>query len=220
MENFSKTELENEKWKDIDGYYGAYQVSDLGRVRSLKFGKVRVLRAKKEKNGYLRVALFKHNKEKCFFVHRLVAQAFIPNDDETKTIINHRNSIRDCNRVYNLEWCDYQYNNTYNDIHLRKKNCIFSKIKDLYDHNLSIYENIDLFNEQGIECSYGTVSRLRQYLGLTRPHNIRNELKDLYNPDLSIAENIELFRANGIECSRNTVKRLRKDLGLTKKTIK
>lgn len=216
MENFSKTELENEKWKDIDGYYGAYQVSDLGRVRSLKFGKVRVLRAKKEKNGYLRVALFKHNKEKCFFVHRLVAQAFIPNDDETKTIINHRNSIRDCNRVDNLEWCDYRYNNTYNDIQFRKKNSKRRKIEKLYRPELSYKENYKIFKENGIECSEMVIRCLRRDLGLICHQPKLSKIKSLYNPELTINENLEVFKSNGIECCDKTVQRLRKDLGLTK----
>ena len=132
-----------------------YQVSDLGRVRSRKSGEWKVMRAKKEKNGYLRLDLSKDGKTKTVNVHRLVAQAFIPNDDETKTIINHRNSIRDCNRVDNLEWCDYQYNNTYNGIHLRRNNTNNKrpKIEKLYNPELPIKDNLELFKEQGIECS-------------------------------------------------------------------
>ena len=92
IDNFTDTELTNEVWRDIDGYDGMYQVSDLGRVRSLKYGEVRVLKPQKDnKGGYLRVNLHRDGKLKHFLVHRLVAQAFIPNDDETKTQINHRN---------------------------------------------------------------------------------------------------------------------------------
>ena len=210
MENF-----DNEQWRDIDGYDGMYQVSDLGRVRSKKYGDWRVFRPNKNKYGYLYVGLSKENKRKHFYVHRLVAQAFIPNDDESKTIINHKNEKPSQNFVDNLEWCDYQYNNTYNDIHHRRK-CrkpVRDKIKPIYDPKLSISDNIALFKEQGVECSRSTVIQLRRNLGLTK--NKRDKLKPLYRPDLSIAENIELFRANGIECCTETVKLLRKELGLT-----
>ena len=84
MEKFSKEELDSERWKDIDGYDGAYQVSSLGRVRSHKSGEWRARRASKDKDGYLQVALCKDGKEKNYKVHRLVAQAFIENNDETK----------------------------------------------------------------------------------------------------------------------------------------
>lgn len=172
MEKFSKTELKNEKWKDIDGYDGAYQVSDLGRVRSLKFGKLKVMKQGKNWYGYLTVSLSKDSKESRFFVHRLVAQAFIPNDDETKTIINHKDESRDNNRVGNLEWCTQQYNLTYNDIHLRRKNGKRRKIEKLYDPDLSIKQNLTIFRRNGIVCSRRSLYRLRKDLGLiNRPRS-------------------------------------------------
>ena len=173
MKEFTDTELAQERWRDVEGYDGMYQVSDLGRVRSLKFGKVRLLRARKNNSGYLRVSLYKYNKEKHFFVHRLVADAFIPNDDESKTQINHKNECKDCNKVSNLEWCSAQYNVTYNDLHLRRKPFTHPKyrrnaIKSLYNPELSIKQNLELFKSNGIECSIGTVKRLRRELGLVK----------------------------------------------------
>ena len=214
MENFSKTELENEKWKDIEGYDGAYQVSDLGRVRSLKFGKVRVLRAYKRDSGYLQLTLSKHNKIKRFSVHRLVAQAFIPNYDDSKNEVNHINELKSDNRAVNLEWCTAQYNSTYNDIQFRKENSKRRKIKELYDPNLSIQKNLEIFRSNGVECCKETVVRLRKDLCLTRQRNIRHKLKGVYDPNLTYEQNIEVFRANGIECTRDTVIQLRKDLKL------
>lgn len=168
--------IDNEHWKDIDGYDGLYQVSDFGRVRSLKFGKTRIRKPIIDRYGYLQVGLCKDGKERKFKVHRLVAQAFIPNDDETKTIINHRNSIRDCNRVDNLEWCDYQYNNTYNDIHHRRKrskqyfppNYKRDKVKDLYNPNLTYKQNLEIFKANGVDCSIVTLWQLRKDLGLIK----------------------------------------------------
>lgn len=166
--------IDNEHWKDIDGYDGMYQVSDIGRVRSKKYGYWKVLKNGTTGSGYLTVCLFKDNKVKGLLVHRLVAQAFIPNSDDTKTIINHRNEIKTDNRVDNLEWCDYRYNLTYNDIHHRRiVNRISSKykqikIKELYRPELSINENLELFKTNGIDCSERTVRRLRKDLGLIK----------------------------------------------------
>ena len=214
---YTDIELKNEQWRDIDGYYGAYQVSDLGRVRSLKYGKTRVLRPRKEKNGYLRLILWKDGKRKDFSVHRLVAQAFIDNDDETKIYINHRNECKSDNRLWNLEYCTPQYNTNYNDVQFRKKNSKRRKIKDIYDPELSIDDNIELFRANGIECSEKTVYQLRKELGLTKQcEPKRDKVKELYDPKLSIQQNLEIFKSNGISCSRSTVLRLRKDLGLIK----
>lgn len=220
MKEFTDTELANERWRDVDGYDGAYQVSDLGRVRSKKYGRWKVLKQGRQRDGYLTVLLSKNGKRKTSKVHRLVAQAFIPNDDESKTIINHIDENKHNNQVSNLEWCDYKYNSTYNDIHHRRiinynhPNYKYHKIKDLYRPYLSIKQNIALFKEQGINCSHDLIWRLRKDLGLT--NNKRDKLKDLYNPDLTIKQNIEVFKAKGIECSRDTVWKIRKDLGLIK----
>ena len=175
MENF-----DNEQWRDIAGYEGMYQVSDLGRVRSLKFGKTRVLRPGKNNNGYLRVNLKKDGSRKNFLVHRLVAQAFIPNDDESKNQVNHINECKQNNRASNLEWCDCRYNNTYNGLHHRRmanyhrSNYKRNAIKDLYNPDLSIAENIELFKTNGIECSRDTVWKLRKDIGIARKYTKRS----------------------------------------------
>ena len=173
IENFSKEELNNEQWKAIDGYNGLYEVSSLGRVRSKHRGEWRVMKPSKNENGYLLVDLVQGGKRtrKMTRVHRLVAHAFIPNDDSSKTIINHRNEIKSDNRVSNLEWCDYRYNLTYNNIHhRRKKRCcpVQEKIKDIYDPNLSYRQNLELFKSKGIECGGRTVYELRKDLGLSK----------------------------------------------------
>jgi hypothetical protein len=102
-----------EIWKPIVGYDG-YEISNLGRVKSVKFGKEKIMKNDKNEDGYLRVNLCKEGNHKHFKVHRLVAQAFIPNPNNFP-IINHKNEIKTDNRVENLEWCTYSYNNTYND---------------------------------------------------------------------------------------------------------
>ena len=101
-----------EEWKDIDEYEGLYQVSNLGRVKSLKFGKERILKPDTILNGYLRVQLWKNSKGIRYLVHRLVAQAFIDNPDKLP-MINHKDENPSNNCVDNLEWCTHKYNINY-----------------------------------------------------------------------------------------------------------
>lgn len=101
-----------EQWKDIKNYEGLYQVSNLGRVKSLWYGKERILKPGMNNYGYLRVPLRKNDKRILYLVHRLVAQAFIPNPDNLPEV-NHINEVKTDNRVENLEFCDRKYNNTY-----------------------------------------------------------------------------------------------------------
>lgn len=113
-----------ENWKDIKGYEGLYQVSDLGRVKSLErdiyFPNGTVNRHIEEKilvpilnvYGYSFVNLHKNGTSKAILIHRLVAMAFIENP-ENKSQINHKNEVKTDNFVENLEWCDSAYNANY-----------------------------------------------------------------------------------------------------------
>lgn len=108
-----------EIWKDIKGYEGLYQVSSLGNVRSLDrykknrkgryLQKGRILNKNYDKDGYLIVGLYKNGKGKTKKIHRLVAEAFIPNPEDKPTI-NHKNGIRSNNCVENLEWATMSEN--------------------------------------------------------------------------------------------------------------
>lgn len=123
-------------WKDIKEYEGLYQVSNLGRVRSVDRvvnyrikgttrvypGRIRTLVV--YGCGYCYVTLSKNNRTKSVRVHRLVAEAFLPNPDNLP-YINHKDENKTNNFVYinddgsvdesksNLEWCDAQYNRIY-----------------------------------------------------------------------------------------------------------
>lgn len=104
-----------EIWKDIEGYEGLYQVSNLGNVRSLNWAKrgiVKNLYLKKQNRGYLHVELAKNGVRKSATVHRLVAMAFIPNPGNLP-LINHKDENPLNNRAENLEWCDCSYNSGY-----------------------------------------------------------------------------------------------------------
>ena len=106
-----------EEWRPLIGYEGLYEVSNRGNMKSLNYrrtGKEGILKAVKDKDGYLRVQLWKDGKRKMYAVHRLVAQAFLPNPNNLP-IINHKDENKQNNKVENLEWCSISYNNTYND---------------------------------------------------------------------------------------------------------
>lgn len=169
MENFSKEELKNERWKPIFGYDGMYEVSDLGRVRSKKYGDWRVLRERKQNYGYLQVALCKEGKIKWLSIHRLVADAFINNDNLFNDQVNHKDENKENNRASNLEWCTAQYNMTYNDIHhRRRRRTKQTDFKDIYNPNLTYEQNIEVFRANGVECSIVTLWKLRKDLGLVK----------------------------------------------------
>lgn len=119
-----------EIWKDIEGYEGLYQVSNLGRVRSLDRVVNRinprngnpltfilrgvVMKQHKNKGGYMRVSLKIKEPHRTCLVHRLVAKAFIPNPNNLPEV-NHKNQVRNDNRAENLEWCTSMYNMHYGD---------------------------------------------------------------------------------------------------------
>lgn len=109
-------------WKDITGFEGLYQVSDKGEVKRLESYKKhsrsgelfklkeRILKQSKDKDGYLLVGLKDVNgKMKSYRVHRLVAQAFIPNTNNLEQV-NHIDENKLNNEVSNLEWCSSKYN--------------------------------------------------------------------------------------------------------------
>lgn len=104
-----------ERWKDVEGYEGLYQVSSCGRVKSLNYnhtGKEKIMKPNKDTNGYLQVNLFKEGKSNTFLVHRLAAQAFLPNPLNLPQI-NHKDENKENNRLDNIEWCTNQYNCDY-----------------------------------------------------------------------------------------------------------
>ena len=101
-----------EIWCPINGYGGLYEVSDQGRVKSIGYGKERILRPGRNGRGYLKVGLHRNGECKWYDMHRLVAQAFIPNPQNLPEV-NHKDENKTNNSVQNLEWCDSKYNNNY-----------------------------------------------------------------------------------------------------------
>ena len=105
-----------EIWKPVRNYEGLYEVSNMGKVKSLNYrktGKERILKVGYDECGYPLVALCKEGKMKTYRVHRLVGQAFCENL-MGYTELNHIDEDKQNNRADNLEWCSRQYNVTYN----------------------------------------------------------------------------------------------------------
>jgi hypothetical protein len=98
-----------EIWKDIPGFEG-YQASNLGRIKSFKWTKERILKSFIEKKGYCKVCLSQNGKMKTLSVHRLVLTAFIGYPESNK-VCDHINRIRTDNRIENLRWVSIHENN-------------------------------------------------------------------------------------------------------------
>lgn len=105
-----------EVWKPIDGYEGLYEVSNLGRVRSLEFrnnqtafSRTKIMRATDNGHGYLIVGLSEGSRRKNHYVHRLVAKAFVPNPDNLP-VIDHIDHDRSNNVATNLQWLTQKQN--------------------------------------------------------------------------------------------------------------
>ena len=140
-----------EEWRPIEGYEGLYEVSSYGRVRSLdryvvdslenrRFYKGKVLSPAKDTDGYLKVGLSYNGKCKKCLIHRLAAQAFIPNPDNLPEV-NHLDEDKTNNRVDNLEWCTAKYNVNFGTARTRS---IKTKVKKGYVNE----ENVGLSKEE------------------------------------------------------------------------
>lgn len=114
-----------EIWKDIKGYEELYQISSFGRVKSLpRMMKKRkceeiIKTPSKVPKGYLRIGLCKNGDIKYYSIHRLVAEAFIPNPNNLPCV-NHKDCNPQNNEVSNLEWVSYKENNSYKNHNLKR----------------------------------------------------------------------------------------------------
>lgn len=155
-------------WKDIQGFEGFYQVSNVGgMIRSLdtyvncgynskRLCRGRTLKTHKDKDGYERVTLKKQNLVSGFAVARLVAEAFIPNPHNYPQV-NHIDECKTSNNAANLEWCDAKYNSTYGKVRTQK-------LKSKRNHR-----TINQYSIDGIfMSSYRSVNNAAKVLGISR----------------------------------------------------
>ena len=167
-----------EIWKDIEGYEGLYQVSNLGRVRSLdriipsklknnnfvkKKGKIIQLR--KKKDGYVQVKLKKDGSQKLMSVHRLVAKAFIDNPNNYE-IVNHKDNNPENNNEKNLEWCTQSYNIKYSYNQKRSKSPKYWKGKLGINHCRAKQVNQYDLNFKYIN-TYGSIGEAERITGIS-----------------------------------------------------
>lgn len=111
-----------------------YQISNFGNLKSMKWGKEKILKPEMDRNGYLRYSLSNNNLTKRYLSHRLVLTAFVPNP-ENKPCVNHINGIKTDNRVENLEWVTYSENRLHSHLnnlqnYAKGESCSYSKLKE------------------------------------------------------------------------------------------
>ena len=127
-----QTDLGFEFWADVPGFEGLYQASTYGRIKSLekrvKSGenrtilyRERIKQPRKLKEGYLKVQIWKDGISYEKFVHRLIAETFLPVFNTDFKEINHKSEVKSENQVWNLEWCNHKYNITYGTGMKRRK---------------------------------------------------------------------------------------------------
>ena len=144
--------MEKEIWKDIKDYEGIYQISNIGRIKSLdRYCNNRLIKGKilspHLAKGYLKINLYKNGKSKHFAIHSLVAEAFIPNPNNYPEV-NHKDENKENNNVDNLEWCDSKYNCNYGT---RTERIISSNKKEGYKKMLKTREEKNIGRKQ-VRC--------------------------------------------------------------------
>lgn len=168
--------MENEIWKDILGYEGHYQISNLGRIKSIKNNKIKILKLNKDKKGYILISLSKNGKHKTYKVHRLVAIVFIPNPDN-KPEVNHIDAVRSNNNVNNLEWVTSKENTAHQiklgnhytgGAEIRKRKVIKYDLKtgkEIKEYNSCIEAAKDNGGNCSANISYVCNGKRKQYKG-------------------------------------------------------
>lgn len=167
--------MENEIWKDIKGFEGLYQVSNLGNVRSLKYRNqklVKNLTPQTNNHGYKVVGLGENGKTKFALVHRLVATAFIDNPNNYP-VVNHKDENPLNNRVDNLEWSTYSYNCIYSmDIHPERREKLIENLKKYSPRNKKgvphkHYKRVAILDDKNdIISIYENATKAAEVLGL------------------------------------------------------
>lgn len=169
-ENTSDLKVE---WKLIAGFGGTYSVSNYGEVRNNKTG--RLMKQRKTEKGYLRVGLTTNGKLKCMRVHRLVAQAFIPNPED-KPEVNHIDFNKENNCVNNLEWVTGKENAKHslgNRKRSNEKN--YKKVSNTGEKHIS-YQNgyyvVRIYGKKYVSKSFKNIDDAKQWRDL--------KLKEIY----------------------------------------
>lgn len=165
MSNTNEPNIDiDEKWVDISGFNGEYQISTYGGVKSIKNGSAKILRGCINKqNGYIYIGLCKDGLVTRTTIHRLVAEAFIQNPHNLPCV-NHKDENKENNNVDNLEWCSYQYNLTYGTHTNRAKETRKKNGTDMLLYEYSI-KNRDYITQKMRELRGKRVAKIDKYTG-------------------------------------------------------
>lgn len=171
--------LPNEEFKRIKNYEELYEVSNYGRIKSLKRTTTheRILKCSYTKRGYGRVCLCKNNNKKNFFIHSLVMSTFYENFYKDGLQINHKDENKHNNCIYNLEWCDNVYNINYGTGILRSKQKKYKPVEQYTMNGIFVnaYESIQAasinvsrkHNKSGVhrisKCAKGQLSSYKGF---------------------------------------------------------
>lgn len=143
----------SEVWKDVKGYEGYYQVSNAGRIKSVRYNKISY-GVKDCSTGYMRYVLQMNKIKKVCYVHRLVAGAFLQNPDNLPQV-NHKDENKTNNHVDNLEWCTQSYNMKYSNIFSfggkARKPCRMVKVDKLDSCTKELIKTYDSFQDAANE---------------------------------------------------------------------
>ena len=190
--------MNKEIWRDIKDYEGLYQVSNLGNVKSLEREvwngysfvkhKERILRPRYTKKGYVKYSLYKNNKPKQYNGHWLVLSTFVKNVDN-KPQINHKNGIKDDNRLFNLEYCT----NSENQIHALENNLTKIRKRRYKFNKQNSRKCLDKYRAIAIEKAIKKISKpileLDKNNNIIKRFNSCKEAERYYNKRIHLENN-------------------------------
>ena len=160
-------QIKSDVWKEVIDWEGLYWINDCGQVKSAPRNgngyRGKILTPRKSRDGYIQVCLSKNGKCYYRYVHRLLAEAFIPNPLGLPCV-NHKDEIKSNNYVSNLEWCDYKYNSNYGTA--KTRNCAH-RIQNNTIHTNIIMENISTHKTELFKT---ITDLLYKYSNLDRAH--------------------------------------------------
>ena len=191
-------------WKDIPGYEGLYKVSNTGKIFSVVTNKE--LSVIQKKDGYTCISLCdKDHNKKQYRIHQLVAKAFIPNPNNLP-MINHKNEIKNDNRVENLEWCNNFYNSNYGNrnLILSKKLKGVPKSKEAIEkRRITMKEKLSNMTKEERQAMFGREITDKQKEILSNAHKKENLSKEtlermsysnILNRQYEYAKNLLIFK--------------------------
>lgn len=199
----------NEIWKDVKGYEGKYQVSNMGRVKSLLGGKPAILIPQKQNAGYLYVLLYNNGFPECKLIHRLVCEAFLPNPDNLPQV-NHKDEDKTNNVLSNLEYCSASYNCKYGSKPHKMRMAKITKIIGVKNESeMVVWDSVgeccaalQTYHNKVSEILNNNEKMLKDGIGFIEPSELTAEH---FNPDMYFVDiNGDKWLLNRVAASYDT----------------